>query len=311
MSTANLTDWQAKQIKHFRDDVSKCDTIQSLVQLCREFITLSSQPWYVRGCASAYKKKLDDLREGKPARLILAIDLKAVASLAYWRAKKNGNGIGVSEFLEIFNEIKSAMKYSHIIFADENETGGWRYAASPQWKHTRSQPESANFELVEKIRAALKKWNANVIKVDTMEADDVLASIAASYALAGDKVCMVCQDSDLYQVLGPQTNMYWNGHFFTRETLQQKHYLEPGQWVDYHCLIGRNDVAGAADIGETRAKQLLMTFGSYQQCCCCYKQIEKQFSTKVANSIMEFEERYPLVRRLHSVIRDLEIEVMF
>jgi len=315
VSTANLTDWQAKQVQLFREDIGKCESIQSLVSLYREFITLSSQAWYVRGCSSVYRKKLDDLRSGKPPRLILAIDLKAIAWLAHVRAMKRENGSGVTEFLEIMKEIKSepkfAGKYSHIVFADECESGGWRYAATPEWKSKRQEAPGEFVELMVKIRAALEKWGSNVIRIERMEADDILSSIAASYALAGDKVCMICQDKDLYQVLGPQTNMYWTGQFFTRETLMQKHNLEASQWVDYLCLSGKNDVTGAAGIGDVYAKKLLMTFGSFSNCCSSYKQMEKQFSKKIADSVIAFEEQYPLCKRVHSLVQDLEIEVLF
>lgn len=313
MSSVNLTDWQSKQVKLMRDDIGKCSSINDLVRTCREFVTLSSQPWYVRSCTSTYRKVLDDLRGGRPPRIIAAIDLKATVWLAHCRSKKPEGRKPHLEFLEIIKEVKLKFgdKLSHIVFADEFENGGWRYDVFPGFKSKR-QPAPEEFPaLLESTRQALAKWEMDVVKIETMEADDVLASIATSYALAGDKVSIVCNDQDVYQVIGPSTNLYWNGSFYTRETMSQEHCIDSTAWVDYLCLKGKNDVPGANGIGDVYAKKLLMTFGSYANCCSNYKQIEKQFSKKIADAVMEFEQLYPVCRQVHTLIRDLEIEVKF
>lgn len=308
MSTNKINDWQSQQIKDFREMLLECKTIEELVKVSRNLIYFSHQAWYLRGCMPAYAKRLADLREGVPGRIIVIIDLKAIAHLAYCRAKGTDPAI---EFASILKNIKAAFPKSPLmVFADESETGGHRYKIDSRWKSKRTEPDKGFIPFMNRVREALDKRGAKRYLFEGWEADDVIASLASSYALAGDKCVAICQDKDLYQILSPQLTMFWKGAFFNRESLMKKYAVEPGMWVDWLSLVGKNDIPGASGIGEITASKLLITFGSYINCLNAIQQVQSQFSDNIAKSLIEFEEQYFGVVKLHRLERTLEVEVV-
>jgi 5'-3' exonuclease len=90
----------------------------------------------------------------------------------------------------------------------------------------------------------------------------------------------------------------------------KKYAVEPGMWVDWLSLVGKNDIPGASGIGEITASKLLITFGSYINCLNAIQQVQSQFSDNIAKSLIKFEEQYLGVVKLHRLERTLEVEVV-
>jgi 5'-3' exonuclease len=305
---SSITEWQAEQIKDFRQMLLECENIPQLVSVARNLVHFVSQAWYLRGCLPAYNKRLADFLEGRKERIVVVIDFKAICHLAYHRAKDTSPA---SEFADIISRIKMAFSMSSLfLFADEMEEESWRYAKDSRWKSSRLDITSGFLSFVASAREALDKRGVKRYMFPTYDADDVLASLSTSYALAGDKCVMVCQDKDLYQCLGPKVNMYWKGQFFNRESLFKNYACEPKQWVDWLAMVGRNDIPGASGVGEKTASKLLITFGSYINCLNAIDQVKNQFSEKVAAGLMEFEKAYFDTHRLHRLNQTLDVEVL-
>jgi hypothetical protein len=308
MKSKSLTEWQRDQIALYKDDLSKCETLEELVNKSREMVQLSSQTWFLKGCMPTYNYKLKQIKT-RPSRNVVAIDLKALCWLAWSRAK--GSDQSSNEFLSLMKGIKARFASSPIVFADECEQGGWRYQYDARWKSKRIEVDPGLLRFVNRVREMLAKWECQVCKVETFEADDVLASLATSYALAGDKTVIISQDRDLFQLLGPQTTTFWVSEFFSRENLFSRYALVPQSWIDWLCLVGKNDIPGAQGIGEIYASKLLAMFGNYVNCLDALPQIASQFSEKVAAAIQEFDGEYLRVRRLHALEKSLRLEVSY
>lgn len=308
MSSKSLTEWQRDQIALYKDDLAKCETLEELVNTSREMVQLSSQTWFLKGCMPTYNYKLKQIKT-RPSRNVVAIDLKALCWLAWSRAK--GTSEASNEFLSLMKGLKSRFKDSPIVFADEHEQGGWRYEYDPRWKSKRIETDPGLLRFINRVREILAKWECEVLKIETYEGDDVLASLATSYALAGDKTIVISQDRDLFQLLGPQTTTFWVSEFFSREKLFSRYALTPQSWIDWLCLVGKNDIPGANGIGEIYASKLLAMFGSYINCLDALTQIAAQFNEKIATAIQEFEGEYLKVRRLHTLEKSLVLEVKY
>lgn len=305
---SNLTEWQRDQIALFKDELAKCESLEQLVKTSREMVQLSGQNWFLKGCMPTYNYKLKKIKT-HPSRVVVAIDLKAVCRLAWARAK--GSAGSTTEFLNLMKGIKERFKGSPLVFADEHEEGSWRYEYDSRWKSKRAEAGEDVVGFIRRVRENLAKWECEVQKVEKFEADDILASLAVTYALCGDKVVIVSPDKDLYQLLGPSTTTFWTGDFFSRESLFSRYAVEPTSWVDWLCLVGKNDVPGADGIGHKYASKLLSMFGSYINCLDSLKQISCQFSERVACSIRDFESEYFKVRKLHLLEKTLELEVNY
>lgn len=305
---SNLTEWQRDQIGLFKDELAKCETLEELVKTSREMVQLSGQNWFLKGCMPTLNYKLKKIKT-YPSRVVLAVDLKAICWLAWSRAK-GGSG-STTEFLNLMKGLKERFRESPLVFADENEEGGWRYEYDSRWKSKRPEVSRDLIGFIHRVRENLIKWECQVYKVEKFEADDVLASLAVTYALSGDKVVIVSRDKDLFQLLGPSTTTFWASEFFSRETLFSRYAVEPTSWVDWLCLVGKNDIPGASGIGEIYASKLLSMFGTYMNCLDSLSQISCQFSDKVADSIRDFETEYFKVRKLHLLEKTLELEVKY
>lgn len=302
-----VADWHSECVAGYRQEISDCKTIPELVVKSRQLITLSAQAWYLRGCYPSLAKKRDDLRAEKPVRMMVVIDLKAICWLA-WTRGESAKDASV-EIKSIMTSLRSRFKDSTFLYACDSPVSH-RAILDDRWKSKRDKPKPDFIKFVAGINDSLKSRSAHMYEVEGFEADDIMASLSASYALAGDKTVIVGNDRDLWQLLSPSTAMFWKGDVFNRESLMKKHSVEPTQWVDWLCLVGKNDIPGADGIGEVNASKLLLTFGSYLNCLNSIPQIKQQFSEKIASSLIGFEESYFKVRKLHKLEQSLELDVL-
>jgi len=307
MAKTSVEDWHADCVAGYRKEISECKDIPELVRKSRQLITLASQAWYLRGCYPSLAKKRDDLRAERPVRKMVAVDLKAICWLAWTRGESSKEAM--FEMKNIMNSLRTRFKDSTFLYACDSPRS-LRTEMDERWKCKRDKPKPDFVKFVNDITEGLRKRQAHMYEVEGFEADDILASLSASYALAGDKTIIIANDKDLHQLLSPSTTLFWKGEFFSRENLMKAHSVEPGQWVDWLCLVGKNDIPGAEGIGTVNASKLLLTFGSYLNCLNSLKQIQEQFSEKIASSLLAFEKEYFSVRRLHRLEQTLELEVL-
>ena len=119
------------------------------------------------------------------------------------------------------------------------------------------------------IREALEALGFPVIGVPGLEADDVIASLAA-HDDAGTLV--VTGDRDLMQLVDDErrVQVVWiaggvkKKEIFDAASVRAKHLVDPGQYVALAALRGdpSDGIAGVRGIGEKTAAQLLDRFGS-------------------------------------------------
>ena len=302
-----VEDWHSDCVAGYRKEISDCKSIPELVQKSRQLITLSSQAWYLRGCWPALSKKRDDLRAERSKRQMIVIDTKAICYLAFCRAEEVKESS--SELKKIMASLRDRFPKGVFLYAIDSPVSH-RATLDAEWKCKRDEPRSGFVPFYNSVLDRLRNSEARCYEVEGFEADDIIASLCASYALAGDDTIIIGNDSDLFQVLSPSTVMFWKGDFFNRDALMKTHSVEPSQWVDWLCLVGKNDIAGADGIGKVNASKLPLTFGSYLNCLNSIPQITEQFSEKIKDSLIAFEQRYLHVRKLHRLEQSLELEVL-
>lgn len=309
-----LTDWQEERVTEINKQIAEATEVQQLVDVARTIWACYEQIWFLTACAPKLSMQLKRLKAERPARLILGVDLKAVAYLCYSRSKEKSTSAPMrQQFVDYLKNLKAAMAKEGptenmlAIFADEPETGSWRYGAHPDWKSKREPAEESFMAGLTEIREMIDKKGLQRLSVDSFEADDVLASLSLSYNAMGDTVLIVANDRDLYQTLGVHTSMWWAGSCYGRDQLKKEHGLDPRQMVDWLSLIGKNDLPKPNRVGEKTADKILVTFGSYLNAIDNIGQVEKQFGESIAESLREFYYTWVVVRPLHTLRRTLEI----
>lgn len=141
----------------------------------------------------------------------------------------------------------------------------------PQYKANRAEKLPV---LVNQLAAAVEAMRAlglTVVVPDGLEADDVLASVAAQASAAGTRAVIVTSDRDAFSLIDDTTSVLRiiNGGvdaspLLTPERLVLLLGVRPEQYRDYAALRGdaSDNLPGVSGIGPKTAARLLSTFGN-------------------------------------------------
>lgn len=107
------------------------------------------------------------------------------------------------------------------------------------------------------------------IEVDSVEADDVIASITTRAVHEGYDVCICTADKDLLQLAGPQVGLWnpWKEQgIFGEEEVLERYGVPPKCIPDYLALVGdtSDNIPGVKGCGPKKAAALLQQFGSVE-----------------------------------------------
>ena len=184
----------------------------------------------------------------------------------------NARGENVSAVFGFFRNLKSLMDTHHpayIAAAFDSRTKTFRHDAYPEYKATRQKtPEDlhAQVPLVEEILTAL---GIPVLRKDGVEADDVIAALAARCEQQGRQCLILSGDKDLMQLvtgtvsmMRPDKNGGWQ-HIGPQDVLAEWG-VPPEKMLDLLSLTGdsADNVPGVAGVGDKTAVRLLTQYGS-------------------------------------------------
>ena len=110
------------------------------------------------------------------------------------------------------------------------------------------------------------------VAVDGWEADDVLATLAATSERAGLSVCLVSTDRDAFQLLSQHTCLMMTPRgasdveVYTPERLWERYAIRPDQIPDFIALKGdgADNIVAVPGIGEKTAAHMLAKYGSLE-----------------------------------------------
>ena len=176
------------------------------------------------------------------------------------------------------------------------------------------------------IRELLEGYGFCCVSSDGHEADDCIASAAKQFQ---GKTTIISADKDLKQCLSEKCNMLtdvtWiedehtadmipEYRWYTAKSLKEETGLTPEQWICAQMLMGdpTDNIAGAQNIGEAGARNLVATFGSAANAIQAAKtDDERLLSMKrgklMAKSLLEFEVKADTTRQLVKLKDDIPI----
>lgn len=210
----------------------------------------------------------------------------------------------------------------HVVAAFD--TGrSFRYELLPEYKASRKEKEADLIHQIDMCRELLLTTGVAVEGVPGFEADDILATVCSTAREA--KVVLCTADKDAFQLLedgrvtaarkmrveGLGADRRMTVDWMTAATLaaHQKWGITPQQMIDYQCLVGdaSDNIPHPSGIGAVTARQLLTKWGTLD------KAVEMLDFTpigdKARNSIKEFVDKFPLVRNLVTLRRDVPLQM--
>ncbi|GAB2222021.1 hypothetical protein Drorol1_Dr00013218 [Drosera rotundifolia] len=153
----------------------------------------------------------------------------------------------------------------------------FRHTLYPEYKSNRPPTPDTVVQGLQYLKASIKAMSVNVIEVPGVEADDVIATLAARSIEDGHKVRIVSPDKDFFQILSPSLRLLRIAprgremiSFGMEEFAAKYGTLEPSQFVDVMALVGDrcDNIPGVPGIGDVLAVRLITEFGSLEELLC-------------------------------------------
>ena len=250
------------------------------------------------------------------AYLLDAYALIYRAYYAFLRSPRvNSKGVNTSAIFGFVNSVVDLLtkrKPDYIAVAFDVHEPTFRHVMYPLYKAQReAQPEDIRVA-VPYIKQFLRAMNITIVECPGYEADDVIGTLSLKLKDKVDKVFMMTPDKDYAQLVRENVVMYrpsasggieeWGlgeikEHFGVERADQIIDLL--GLWGD-----SSDNIPGCPGVGEKRAKELLMQFGSIDG---IYEHLD-ELKGKLKDNFVNNKEQVMLSRKLATIVTDAPVE---
>jgi DNA polymerase-1 len=205
-------------------------------------------------------------------------------------------------------------KYLGIAFDLGGKT--FRHEMYGEYKAHRSAPPEDLPPQIPLIHRLVDTFRIPKLLVKGVEADDVLATMAARARAAGHDVVIITGDKDLMQLVDEHTKLLdemrmtrgHDGTLIGREQVIERFGVPPEHVVDVLALAGdaSDNVPGVDGIGEKTATELVKQFGDVEQVLARAHEIK---AAARREKLLAQADRARLSKELVTVRRDVEVPV--
>ena len=179
----------------------------------------------------------------------------------------------------------------------------------PEYKANRPPAPPDLVAQIEPLHEIIRALGVPLLLIDNVEADDVIATLAARAAGAGLQTLVSTGDKDLAQIVNDDIHLIntMNNTRFDRAGVIEKYGVPPERIVDYLALIGdtSDNVPGIPKVGPKTAVKWLTEHGSLDEIVAR----ADSFPGKVGEYLRENLDQIPLSKELVTLKTDLELPV--
>lgn len=301
--TQQVDDQTPAWVMETKAEIEACSDIDTLMNEIGPVFYYCSKitPRYCQALIKPFRSRARELC--KPPSKITVVDLSNVFHSVFAR----GNAVKDTRerLLRIYKEV-DAKKFIVVIDPPTSTLKRRELFAGYKGKRNPKPPEFN--EQMQEVIQNLKAKGVQVELFDGWESDDIMASAAYRAKLLDTECILVADDKDLWQCLGGSTVMYepCSKEYRGADWLMATHSITPQQAVDWLCLVGKNDVPGAEDIGAVLASRYLSAWGDFNGVW----ESRHLLTDHKRGSIEAFaKDGYWLARDLHTLRRDLAIRI--
>jgi DNA polymerase-1 len=245
-----------------------------------------------------------------PEERLYLIDAFALIFRAYYGNMRIRNGAAMT-MARMLLALVAKHKPSHLAMVFDRPEPTFRHEIYPDYKANRAaMPEDLRPQ-VPIIRDLAKALNIAIVELAGYEADDVMGTLARQAAARGLASVIVSPDKDLLQLVddagGIQVLNNRDGEvWIDRAGVKERFGVWPEQVVDLLALMGdaSDNVKGVEGIGEKGARDLVEQYGSLDAILEHRAELKRKAHREGLEAALE---RLPLVRRLVTVVTDLEL----
>jgi len=208
---------------------------------------------------------------------LLVIDGNSIINRAFYGVKalttKDGRYTNaIVGFLNILARLRTVSGATHIAVAFDRHAPTFRHKAYAEYKAGRKgMPEELRQQL-QPLKDILSAMGLTLVELDGYEADDILGTLSAAAAAAGDTCTIATGDRDSLQLVGEGVSVLLattkmgqpETVVFDPAAIKEKYGLTPAQLIDLKALQGdtSDNIPGVPGVGEKTALDLMQRFGS-------------------------------------------------
>lgn len=144
------------------------------------------------------------------------------------------------------------------------------------------------------------------------EADDVIGTLATKYS-KDDKVMIVSNDYDFFQLVNDNIWMYWSRRdsdiIWNRQKIKDEFGIEPQQFIDVYSISGdpTDNIKGIGKVGEKTAIKYIQEFGSVENMLETVSKSTMPFEK--AKKILDSKELLLMNKQLVKIVTDLDVVI--
>jgi DNA polymerase-1 len=259
-----------------------------------------------------------DPAETPPVGRLYVLDAMGLAYRAHYafiaRPLVNSRGEQTSTLFGMANvllKIRHEARPDHWALAWDGPGPTWRHERYPDYKAQRKPTPEALLAQLEPLETLAQALGCPVIEIPGMEADDVMATLAARGARDGLEVVLVTGDKDMLQVVGgsvrvlaPRTRDDYE--WVDPDGVRAKWGVGPEHIRDVLALMGdaSDNIPGVPGIGEKTAVELMGAFGSLEE---LYRRLDEVKKPALRGRLEQHRDLAFLSRDLATVRADLDL----
>lgn len=160
---------------------------------------------------------------------------------------------------------------------------------------------------IEPLHELIRALGIPLLVIDDVEADDVIATLAATASQAGMETVISSGDKDLAQLVNDRITVIntMNHQTYDAEGVRKKFGVEPNQIVDYLALVGDSidNIPGVPKVGPKTAAKWLQQYGSLD----VIMEHADEIPGKVGDSLRASLDQLPLSRQLATLKYDVDL----
>ena len=162
---------------------------------------------------------------------------------------------------------------------------------------------------IEPLLSILKAQGMPILRIEGVEADDVIGTLACRAASAGMKVLISTSDKDMAQLVNESITLIntMSNTAMDRAGVKAKFDVTPEQIIDYLALVGdsSDNIPGIEKVGPKTAAKWLNQYGTLDELIAHGNEI----SGKVGENLRAGLDTLELSRRLATIHTDLDLPV--